>query len=138
MSTTLGPNETAVFSLLQQHSKPLSAYDILDQLHGTRIKAAVQVYRALEKLAHNGLVHRIDSLNAFVACTCTHGTSSPGFTVCTCCGDVREFDAGKTVTAVQTKIEGFRIDKPSLELKGVCSHCQSPDHSHDLAKAARP
>jgi Fur family transcriptional regulator, zinc uptake regulator len=125
------PNETTVLNALKQAAKPQSAYDILDRLHGTKIRAAVQVYRALEKLTEQGVVHRLESLNAFVACDCAHARSAPGFMLCTCCGDVQEFDAGKTVSAVQNRIKGFKIETPSLELKGLCANCQIENHSHD-------
>jgi Fur family transcriptional regulator, zinc uptake regulator len=130
----LGPNEKAVLDVLKHQNKPLSAYDILDRLHGTKIRAAVQVYRATEKLSKLGLVHRLESLNAFVVCDCAHKTSSPGFMLCTCCGDVREFDAGKTVSAAKSEAKGFRIETPSVELKGLCSHCQVANHSHPVAR----
>ena len=55
------PNETSVLSVLRQSTKPQSAYDILDRLHGTKIRAAVQVYRALEKLTGQGVVHRLEA-----------------------------------------------------------------------------
>ncbi len=125
------PNEATVLSLLRHGQKPLSAYAILESLHGTSIRAAPQVYRALEKLAGQGLVHRLESLNAFIACNCPHGASSPGFMLCTCCGDVREFDAGKTVSSVQSKLKDFRIETPGLELKGLCAHCQTANHTHE-------
>ncbi len=130
----IGPNEEAVLSVLKLQHRPLSAYDILGQLHGTKIRAAVQVYRATEKLTDLGLVHRLESLNAFVACDCAHGASAPGFMVCTCCGDVREFDAGKTVSAAQSQARGFKIEEPSVELKGLCTDCQIPNHAHSGAR----
>jgi Fur family transcriptional regulator, zinc uptake regulator len=129
-SQKLGSNDETVLRLLKSASRPLSAYDILERLHGTKIKAAVQVYRATEKLASLGLVHRLESLNAFVACHCEHSASAPGFMLCTCCGDVREFDAGRTVSAAARDARGFRIDAPSVELKGLCSHCQTENHTH--------
>jgi Fur family transcriptional regulator, zinc uptake regulator len=128
----LGQNEKAVLDVLKHQHKPLSAYDILDRLHGTKIRAAVQVYRATEKLSKLGLVHRLESLNAFVACDCAHKTSSPGFMLCTCCGVVREFDAGKSVSAARSHAKGFRIETPNFELKGLCSHCQVANHSHEV------
>jgi Fur family transcriptional regulator, zinc uptake regulator len=123
-------NEETVLSVLKQAHKPQSAYELLDRLHGTKIKAAVQVYRALEKLSGQGLVHRLDSLNAFVACDCEHVKSSPGFMLCTCCGDVREFDTGRTFQAMQNRIKDFKIEQPSLELKGLCANCQVENHTH--------
>jgi Fur family zinc uptake transcriptional regulator len=128
--TPIGPNEQAVLGVLKHRRKPLSAYDILEGLHGTKMRAAVQVYRSLDKLAQQGLVHRLESLNAFVACHCAHGKSSPGFMLCTCCGDVQEFDAGKSVSAAAGQIKDFKIEIPRVELKGLCSHCQVENHTH--------
>jgi Fur family transcriptional regulator, zinc uptake regulator len=126
----LGPNEHAVLTVLKSGHRPLSAYAILERLQGTKIKAAVQVYRATEKLASQGLVHRLESLNAFVACDCAHGDASAGFMVCTCCGEVKEFDASRSVHVAADHADGFRIETPSVELKGLCSLCQSENHTH--------
>jgi len=54
--------------LLKNNKVPLSAYDILDKLHDFGFRAPLQVYRALDKLIELGLVHRLETLNAFVAC----------------------------------------------------------------------
>ncbi len=130
MKSPVGANETIVLETLKAAHRPMSAYAVLEQLHGTRIRAAVQVYRALDKLMQNNLVHRLESLNAFVICDCAHGGSSPGFMLCICCGDVKEFDAGKTVLAVQGQLSNFKVQNPSLELKGLCADCQTENHSH--------
>jgi Fur family transcriptional regulator, zinc uptake regulator len=134
---SLGPNETAVLEVLRKQHKPLSAYHVLDQLRGTKLRAAVQVYRALEKLSQAGLVHRVESLNAFVVCECAHEKSAPGFMLCTCCGDVEEFDAGKTMAAVKSKLRQFKVEHPSVELKGLCANCQHDGHSHDTMDAEK-
>lgn len=131
MGSLQGPNDLAVLIVLKEARAPLSAYEILEGLTGTHIKAAVQVYRSLEKLGRLGLVHRLESLNAFVACDCVHEQSSPGFLLCTCCGDVQEFDAGHALSAAKTDVQGFRIETPSVELKGLCQHCQSEGHTHE-------
>jgi Fur family zinc uptake transcriptional regulator len=130
MASALGKNEKAVLECLRRQHKPLSAYDIVERLHGTHIRAAVQVYRATEKLSALGLVHRLESLNAFVACDCAHARSSPGFMLCTCCGAVKEFDAGKTVSAALAHVKGFKVETPNVELKGLCKHCQPAKHTH--------
>jgi Fur family transcriptional regulator, zinc uptake regulator len=130
MKSETNTNDQSVLAVLKRTPRPQSAYDILSQLQGTKIRAAVQVYRALEKLSRLGLVHRVESLNAFKACDCAHGKSAPGFMLCTCCGDVREFDAGKTVSSVQSKLKDFKIDTPGLELKGLCANCQVENHTH--------
>jgi hypothetical protein len=72
-SPELNKNEKKILSALGRSEKPLSAYDILDRARSDALKAPVQVYRALEKLSSRGLVHRIEALNAFVACSdCKH------------------------------------------------------------------
>src|SRR5690606_9624291 len=76
MSTARPPdltrNQTLVLDALEKADAPLSAYTILDRLRGDGLRAPLQVYRALEKLLSAGLVHRLESLNAFVACARPH------------------------------------------------------------------
>jgi len=61
-------NQTLVQSTLLESESPMSAYQILDSLKAHGLNAPLQVYRALDKLVHLGLVHRLESINAFVAC----------------------------------------------------------------------
>ena len=91
-------NQGLVFDVLTHSEGPLSAYSILDKLRDSGFRAPLQVYRALDKLLEFGLVHRLESLNAFVACAhpdescCRHGTVAhcgrdrcnrqPGLTPC--------------------------------------------------------
>jgi Fur family zinc uptake transcriptional regulator len=99
MAPELSKNDRKVLSALGRAVKPLSAYDILDRARSDALKAPVQVYRALQKLESRGLVHRIEALNAFVACrehdeTCSerehrHAEHRPGFVICRDCGSVR-------------------------------------------------
>ena len=67
-SKELTKKQTLVMDLLKTNKVPLSAYDILDKLHDFGFRAPLQVYRALDKLIELGLVHRLETLNAFVAC----------------------------------------------------------------------
>ena len=89
----LTKNQTLVFGALSEADGPLSAYSILDQLRDEGFRAPLQVYRALEKLLEFGMVHRLESLNAFIACShpeCeSHGTIA--FAICETCGNVAEF-----------------------------------------------
>jgi Fur family zinc uptake transcriptional regulator len=64
----LTKNQSLVMGALTNSDGPLSAYTILDQLRDHGFRAPLQVYRALDKLVEFGLVHRLESLNAFVAC----------------------------------------------------------------------
>ena len=62
----LTPNQSKVLAKLEAASGPLSAYALLDQLRDDGFRAPLQVYRALESLVGAGLVHRLESMNAFV------------------------------------------------------------------------
>ncbi len=120
-------NQTLVFDALSRAEGPLSAYMILDQLRGDGFRAPLQVYRALEKLLEYGLVHRLESLNAFVACAhpqC-HQEGLIAFAICEKCGQVTEFadpviDNLVDAWSVQ---HGFRPRKTTLELRGRCEKC---------------
>ena len=68
----LTKNQGLVFDVLSHSQGPLSAYTILDKLRDHGFRAPLQVYRALEKLLEFGLVHRLESINAFVACAHPH------------------------------------------------------------------
>ena len=89
----LTTNQQHVLATLQQASEPLSAYALLDRLRGHGFSAPMQVYRALERLAKDGLVHRLATLNAYVPCdqptSCQHGVRA--FAICDHCGHVDEF-----------------------------------------------
>ncbi len=92
-SHDLTRNQTLVFNVLSKADGPLSAYTILDQLRDDGFRAPLQVYRALEKLLEFGMVHRLESLNAFVACAhpqC-HQHGLIAFAICEQCGQVTEF-----------------------------------------------
>ena len=133
----LNKNDKKVLSALGRSEKPLSAYDILDRARSNALKAPVQVYRALEKLSSQGLVHRIEALNAFVACSdCAHAAHDhsehghaehrPGFIICRDCGSVREFE-DERVAEIAGEAAGtdFSVELVSLEVYGHCAACQA-------------
>lgn len=123
----LNDNDRSVLGALGNSSRPLSAYDILDRARSDALKAPVQVYRALQKLESEGLVHRIEALNAFVACSDhEHGRHKPGFVICRDCGTVREFEDDR-VSEIAEEAAGtdFAIDLVSLEVYGHCAACQT-------------
>jgi Fur family zinc uptake transcriptional regulator len=123
----LNDNDRTVLGALGQSVKPLSAYDILDRARSAAMKAPVQVYRSLQKLESQGLVHRIEALNAFVACSDhEHGGHRPAFVICRDCGSVREFDDAR-LAALAEEAAGpdFAIDLVSLEVFGHCGPCRA-------------
>ncbi|MEL6437036.1 MAG: Fur family transcriptional regulator [Pseudomonadota bacterium] len=114
---------------LTQSDAPLSAYTILDQLRDDGFRAPLQVYRALDKLVEFGLVHRLESLNAFVACRHSHcdAQKTIAFMICDTCGNVNEV-ADTTLSNRLKKMAtdaGFSLTKSTVELRGLCSSCQA-------------
>ena len=126
-SEKLTKNQALVLERLEAANSPLSAYELLDQLREEGIKAPLQIYRALEKLQAADLVHRLESLNAFVACShqgCAgHGTAA--FAICEVCGDVSEFTPDEVVKLLKewTMAEGFALARTTIELRGTCKDC---------------
>jgi Fur family zinc uptake transcriptional regulator len=125
----LSTNDRKVLALLGKSAKPMSAYAILDKLRGAGVKAPPTVYRALEALMKKGLVHRIASLNAFVAChneEADHGTQ---FAVCRGCGTTLEIHDHRICDAIReigARLK-FRVEKEMLELLGQCQRCAKAD-----------
>ena len=123
----LTKNQILVLDALTDAGGPLSAYGILDQLREHGFRAPLQVYRALEKLVDQGRVHRLESLNAFVACRHPGCESQEAviFAICTDCGNVDEMtDAGlgKKLHLLASEVE-FSLAKSTVELRGLCCNC---------------
>jgi Fur family transcriptional regulator, zinc uptake regulator len=124
----LTPIRRKVLSALLGSHKPLGAYEIIDRLapKGPR-PAPITAYRALEFLRENGLVHRIESRNAFIACVHNHAAGAlVVFLICEQCGAVGEASSAE-VTATLTsaaRAAGFTPKSPVIELSGICTHCR--------------
>jgi Fur family transcriptional regulator, zinc uptake regulator len=124
----LTPIRRKVLSALLGSHKPLGAYEIIDRLapKGPR-PAPITAYRALEFLRENGLVHRIESRNAFIACVHNHAVGAlVVFLICEQCGAVGEASSAE-VTATLTsaaRAAGFTPKSPVIELSGICTHCR--------------
>lgn len=126
MTRALNANDEAVLDALGRLRRPMSAYDILGVARSGRLKAPVQVYRALAKLEERGLIHRIEALNAFVACSeDEHGSHRPSFVICRDCSTVREFEDPRLADiAREAAGRGFSVEQASLEVYGRCGACQ--------------
>jgi Fur family zinc uptake transcriptional regulator len=120
-------NQTMVLNVLARADAPVSAYTILDRLRDEGFRAPLQVYRALEKLLGLGLVHRLESLNAFVACAHPHCHSQGliAFAICEDCGQVDEFadDVVRKRLGAWSADNGFRAEKTTIEIRGHCADC---------------
>ncbi|WP_196260783.1 Fur family transcriptional regulator [Pelagibacterium limicola] len=120
-------NQSLVLGALEKAEGPLSAYTILDKLRDDGLRAPLQVYRALDKLLDMGLAHRLESLNAFVACAHPHchNTGLIAFAICETCGQVSEFsdDVVRQRLDAWAKAEGFRPTRTTMEIRGQCRKC---------------
>ena len=127
VSADLTRNQSLVLHTLSRAGAPLSAYTILNQLRDDGFRAPLQVYRALDKLLERGLVHRLESLNAFVACAHAHDHAHglTAFAICEKCGQVSEFS--DDVVAERLKDwagrTGFHPAKTTIEIRGDCANC---------------
>jgi Fur family transcriptional regulator, zinc uptake regulator len=109
--------------------RAVKAYDLLDKL-GDRGKAAkpTTVYRALEFLLEQGLIHRVESLNAFVGCARPAASHDSELLVCEACGLVEEVsvsELGRTLARGAASV-GFEPTRSVVELRGRCARCRRP------------
>lgn len=115
-----------VLNCVAKNHAAAGAYDIIERMaeQGPR-PAPITVYRALEFLASHGLVHKIESRNAFVACTRSHEGQPAALLVCETCGTVAELDAGAACAELEKAAltQGFRSSRAMIEMTGRCSAC---------------
>jgi len=124
----LTPIRRHVLEALLASHRPLGAYEIIERLADDARPAPITVYRALDFLRDNGLVHRIESRNAFVAGVHNHGGADlVVFLICERCGAVGEAPGGGVAEALKTssRAAGFAPKSPVIEIAGICSHCRS-------------
>lgn len=119
-----------VLDLLLEEHRPLGAYAILEHLRSSGQKAQPPVaYRALDFLIENGLAHRIESRNAYVACSDPTGCSAPSFFICQQCDRVAETHSSEALSPLQSVAEemGFIVESELREASGTCPTChQAP------------
>jgi len=115
-------------ALLSSH-RPLGAYEVIDELAKSMPRPApITVYRALDFLMANGLVHRIESRNAYLACAAHDhdATSAVTFLICERCGLVGEIPSASFAKDLNAaaRSSGFAPKLSVVEITGVCAHCQ--------------
>lgn len=117
----------AVFTELARHDRPVSAYDIADNLSAQRGKrvAPNSIYRILDLFVSNNLSMRVESANAYLANThpgCQHDCI---FLVCNECGEAKHVDdedVSRTIRSLAAS-RGFKAERPVLEIRGLCEMC---------------
>ena len=126
--TRLTPQRQQVLELIWENHKPIGAYELLDRLRDQGIKAAPPtVYRALDFLIANGLIHRIESLNAYTGCHHPEHPHASQFLVCQQCQRVAELDSAKISAqlSAQAQAAGFLSQQQTVEISGICAECQT-------------
>jgi Fur family zinc uptake transcriptional regulator len=125
----LTPQRKRVLELVWKSHKPVGAYAILEQLRAEGYNGAPPtVYRALEFLLEHGLIHRIESLNAYTGCAHPGEQHTGQFLICSRCQRVAELDDPRVNSAIcKTAARfGFEADHQVIEIRGLCPQCR--DH----------
>jgi Fur family zinc uptake transcriptional regulator len=115
-----------VLQLLCISDKPLSAYELLERMRSViKNPAPPTVYRALDFLLEQGLVHKLESLHAFVGCAHPDHPHASQFLICDDCGEVVEVEDPSVSKSLKIagKAIGFRTKRPIVELLGTCAQC---------------
>ncbi|MSO68188.1 MAG: transcriptional repressor [Pseudolabrys sp.] len=125
----LTPIRRRVLQALLASHQPLGAYELIDRLavRGAR-PAPITIYRALDFLREQGLVHRIESRNAFIACVHNHESGDPVvFLICEQCGAVGEVASAVVADTIRSasRAAGFTPKTPVIEIIGICAHCKA-------------
>ncbi|QIE46232.1 transcriptional repressor [Pseudohalocynthiibacter aestuariivivens] len=123
----LTPVRRRVLEILLQRHRALGAYDLLDVLRDEGLGSQPPVvYRALDFLVGRGFVHRIERLNAFVACAHPGDTHVPAFLICRNCASVAELQSepAKGALGRTARAAGFQIERTVVEAEGLCPKCQ--------------
>ncbi len=117
-----------ILELIWSGHKPVLAYELLKTLRQEKHNAEPPtVYRALDFLLENQLIHKIESLKAYVGCRFPDKDHVSQFLICTECDEVAEIeddDVNKIITRQATR-SGFRVDQQTVEIKGLCPVCQN-------------
>lgn len=123
----LTPLRRRVLELVWESHLPVKAYDLLEMLSRERKRAAPPtVYRALDFLCEAGLVHRLESLNAYIGCARPDRRHSAQFLICTGCGAVAEMDDAGLTSRIDANARrlGFQVSEEKIEVSGQCRACE--------------
>jgi Fur family zinc uptake transcriptional regulator len=123
----LSRNQSEILSCLRRAKEPMSAYAILDKVRIAGISHPPTVYRALAELMDKGMVHRLQSRSAFIACG--HGACDGkfAFAICRECGKVVEIPLSDDDQAALLRLAPKEIapEQVTLEIAGLCRDCRS-------------
>ncbi len=116
-----------VLELMWTSHRPLGAYALLEELRREGLNAAPPtVYRALDFLMEHGLIHRIDSLNAYMGCSHPGEWHLGQFLICIACGNAAELNDPRIGRAIEESAAGldFLVQRQTVEIGGLCARCR--------------
>ncbi|MCX7373812.1 MAG: Fur family transcriptional regulator [Alphaproteobacteria bacterium] len=122
----LTPLRRQVLGLVLAAEQPIGAYALLERLKTARGPAAPPtIYRALDFLLEQGLVHKLERLNSFTGCVAAGHSHAHQFLICTRCGQATELHDHAIEHALQHAAEhaGFRPERMTVEIEGLCAAC---------------
>lgn len=120
------PIRRKVLEILLEEHRAIGAYAILEKLRLDGFSSQPPVaYRALDFLVEHGFAHKIERLNAFVACSHPGATHRPAFMICRQCDSVAETESEASDSELSkiAKSSGFKIEQTVIEAEGVCHIC---------------
>jgi Fur family transcriptional regulator, zinc uptake regulator len=125
---SLTPGRRRIFEILAREGRPLGAYEMIDRVAEATGKrpAPISIYRALDFLLENGLIHRLASRNAYLACGHGHGAKEPiVFLICEVCGEVVEATspAMRGILGALAQEAKFSPRAQVMEVAGKCRAC---------------
>lgn len=130
----LTPLRQQVLDILSTEQQPLTAYAVLDKLKVYNPKAqAMSVYRILDFLQTNHLIHRIENLNAFMVCSHLNERHRSQWLICERCGKTEEYISPTFRQGIKQLEDdtGFQVATPTIELLGICQQCQENGETLD-------
>ncbi len=128
----LTPIRHRVLELIWQQHRPVGAYDLLEQLQQQGRVAPPTVYRALDFLQQQGLIHRLESLNAFVGCAQPLHPHQGQFLICKSCRSLVEITDPEISSVINTRAEavGFKPLNQTVEVSGFCDGCWQKEQTN--------
>jgi Fur family zinc uptake transcriptional regulator len=128
-------NTEGALRVLRSAAAPMTAYDILKSIQSDRPWAPQTAYRALNRLVEEGRAHRLESINAYVACSHGHHANAAAIiAICSSCGCVNELPEDRLIKELKSaaRSHGFQIDRTVIELTGRCAGCASRPFSNQM------
>ena len=122
------PVRRGTLGILLENHCAMGAYEVLQRLNEKGLGSKPPVaYRALGFLVDIGFAHRVEKLNAFIACSHPGSSHAPAFLICSDCGAVAESPVNKNSgkLAQTARLSGFQIEHTIMEAEGQCPRCQS-------------